>query len=194
MRQKHFFFLCFCFQETEPLLTGTSKLKQALGASRTSTNRWTRGSSNYKSIQLNLFYIIKPSLLTNLTAVMCVQSDGVAVLWVQSLRLLTQRLTSQWRNDSAVCLSALEVLGGLAKVGTHTHTHTLSEIKKTLLFFDNFILNFQNLKQKQTQNKQRQTQTGPEKTINANKLALHNTRRIQKAEVDESLQSFAQSG
>ncbi|XP_076740690.1 ral GTPase-activating protein subunit beta isoform X3 [Maylandia zebra] len=73
-------------QETEPLLTGTSKLKQALGASQTSSNRWTRGS------------------------------NAVAVLWVQSLRLLTQRLTSQWRNDSAVCLSALEVLGGLAKV------------------------------------------------------------------------------
>ncbi|XP_014195181.2 ral GTPase-activating protein subunit beta [Haplochromis burtoni] len=73
-------------QETEPLLTGTSKLKQALGASQTSSNQWTRGS------------------------------NAVAVLWVQSLRLLTQRLTSQWRNDSAVCLSALEVLGGLAKV------------------------------------------------------------------------------
>lgn len=113
---------CFCFQETEPLLTGTSKLKQALGASQTSSNRWTRGSSNYKSVQLNLFYIINPSYLKNLTAVMCVQSDAVAVLWVQSLRLLTQRLTSQWRNDSAVCLSALEVLGGLAKVETHTHS------------------------------------------------------------------------
>ncbi|KAM4582558.1 ral GTPase-activating protein subunit beta [Fundulus diaphanus] len=39
-----------------------------------------------------------------------------AVLWVHGVRLMTQRLTSQWRNDSAVCLSALETLGGLAKV------------------------------------------------------------------------------
>ncbi|XP_039654300.1 ral GTPase-activating protein subunit beta isoform X2 [Perca fluviatilis] len=38
------------------------------------------------------------------------------ILWVQLVRLLTQRLMAQWRNDSAVCLSALEVLGGLAKV------------------------------------------------------------------------------
>ncbi|XP_071349372.1 ral GTPase-activating protein subunit beta-like isoform X2 [Trachinotus anak] len=45
-----------------------------------------------------------------------VQSDATGVLWVQFVRLLTQRLTSQWRNESAVCLSALEVLGGLAKV------------------------------------------------------------------------------
>ncbi|KAL3997027.1 hypothetical protein ACER0C_009683 [Sarotherodon galilaeus] len=79
-------------EQVSPLLTGTSKLKQALGASQTSANRWTRGSTT------------------------CVQSDAAAVLWVQFLRLLTQRLTSQWRNDSAVCLSALEVLGGLAKV------------------------------------------------------------------------------
>ncbi|XP_029989996.1 ral GTPase-activating protein subunit beta-like isoform X2 [Sphaeramia orbicularis] len=45
-----------------------------------------------------------------------VQADSAVVMWVQFVRLLTQRLTSQWRNDSAVCLSALEVLGGLAKV------------------------------------------------------------------------------
>ncbi|XP_073323632.1 ral GTPase-activating protein subunit beta [Pagrus major] len=43
-------------------------------------------------------------------------SDTAGILWVQFVRLLTQRLTDQWRNDSAVCLSALEVLGGLAKV------------------------------------------------------------------------------
>uniref|UniRef100_A0A672ZXY5 Ral GTPase-activating protein subunit alpha/beta N-terminal domain-containing protein n=1 Tax=Sphaeramia orbicularis TaxID=375764 RepID=A0A672ZXY5_9TELE len=43
-------------------------------------------------------------------------ADSAVVMWVQFVRLLTQRLTSQWRNDSAVCLSALEVLGGLAKV------------------------------------------------------------------------------
>uniref|UniRef100_A0AAQ4NUL8 Rap-GAP domain-containing protein n=1 Tax=Gasterosteus aculeatus aculeatus TaxID=481459 RepID=A0AAQ4NUL8_GASAC len=41
---------------------------------------------------------------------------AAGILWVQFVRLLTQRLTAQWRNDSAVCLSALEVLGGLAKV------------------------------------------------------------------------------
>ncbi|XP_054639550.1 ral GTPase-activating protein subunit beta [Dunckerocampus dactyliophorus] len=39
-----------------------------------------------------------------------------AVLWVQFLHLLTQHLMSQWRNDSAVCLAVMEVLGGLAKV------------------------------------------------------------------------------
>ncbi|XP_028285235.1 ral GTPase-activating protein subunit beta isoform X3 [Parambassis ranga] len=43
-------------------------------------------------------------------------SNAAAVLWVQIVRLLTRFLTSQWKNDSAVCLSALEVLGGLAKV------------------------------------------------------------------------------
>ncbi|XP_072237438.1 ral GTPase-activating protein subunit beta [Leuresthes tenuis] len=41
---------------------------------------------------------------------------SAAALWVHVVRLLTQCLTSQWKNDSAVCLSALEVLGGLAKV------------------------------------------------------------------------------
>ncbi|XP_041805769.1 ral GTPase-activating protein subunit beta isoform X3 [Chelmon rostratus] len=45
-----------------------------------------------------------------------IPSDTAGSLWVQFVRLLTQRLTAQWRNDSAVCLSALEVLGGLAKV------------------------------------------------------------------------------
>ncbi|XP_047437802.1 ral GTPase-activating protein subunit beta [Mugil cephalus] len=44
------------------------------------------------------------------------QLESVVGLWVQVERLLTRGLTSQWRNDSAVCLSALEVLGGLAKV------------------------------------------------------------------------------
>ncbi|XP_037831473.1 ral GTPase-activating protein subunit beta isoform X3 [Kryptolebias marmoratus] len=44
------------------------------------------------------------------------QSDAAAVLWVHMVHFLTRRLTSQWRNDSAVCLLALEVLGGLAKV------------------------------------------------------------------------------
>uniref|UniRef100_A0A671UXS3 Rap-GAP domain-containing protein n=1 Tax=Sparus aurata TaxID=8175 RepID=A0A671UXS3_SPAAU len=43
-------------------------------------------------------------------------SDSAGILWVEFVHLLTQRLTAQWRNDSAVCLSALEVLGGLAKV------------------------------------------------------------------------------
>nr|XP_057910771.1 ral GTPase-activating protein subunit beta isoform X2 [Doryrhamphus excisus] len=39
-----------------------------------------------------------------------------AALWIQFVHLLTQHLMSQWRNDSAVCLAAMEVLGGLAKV------------------------------------------------------------------------------
>ncbi|XP_034548760.1 ral GTPase-activating protein subunit beta-like [Notolabrus celidotus] len=45
-----------------------------------------------------------------------VQSGSAGILWVQFVRLLTQRLSAQWRNDSALCLSVLEVLGGLAKV------------------------------------------------------------------------------
>ncbi|XP_017158753.1 ral GTPase-activating protein subunit beta isoform X4 [Poecilia reticulata] len=52
---------------------------------------------------------------TSRTRTPTTQSEA-AVLWVHVVRLLTQRLTSQWRNDSGVCLSALEVLGGLAKV------------------------------------------------------------------------------
>ncbi|XP_027134728.1 ral GTPase-activating protein subunit beta-like isoform X2 [Larimichthys crocea] len=43
-------------------------------------------------------------------------TNTASTLWVQFVRLLTQRLTAQWRNDSAVCLCALEILGGLAKV------------------------------------------------------------------------------
>ncbi|MEQ2198953.1 hypothetical protein XENOCAPTIV_021484, partial [Xenoophorus captivus] len=42
--------------------------------------------------------------------------SAAAILWVHVVRLLAQRLTSQWRKDSAICLSALEVLGGLAKL------------------------------------------------------------------------------
>ncbi|XP_068172385.1 ral GTPase-activating protein subunit beta-like isoform X2 [Antennarius striatus] len=45
-----------------------------------------------------------------------IQSDTTASLWVKVVQLLTQRLTIQWKNNSVVCLSALEVLGGLAKV------------------------------------------------------------------------------
>uniref|UniRef100_A0A665XA69 Ral GTPase-activating protein subunit alpha/beta N-terminal domain-containing protein n=1 Tax=Echeneis naucrates TaxID=173247 RepID=A0A665XA69_ECHNA len=45
-----------------------------------------------------------------------VQSDTAGDVWVKCVHLLTQRLTSQWKNESAVCLSALEVLGGLGKV------------------------------------------------------------------------------
>ncbi|XP_051804715.1 ral GTPase-activating protein subunit beta-like [Acanthochromis polyacanthus] len=74
-------------QEPESQHSGAKPRRTAGG---TSGNRWTRGPA--------------------------VQSDAAAVLWVQFVRSLTQRLTSQWRNDSAVCLSALEVLGGLAKV------------------------------------------------------------------------------
>ncbi|XP_068598211.1 ral GTPase-activating protein subunit beta-like [Brachionichthys hirsutus] len=45
-----------------------------------------------------------------------IQSDTPTSLWVKVVQLLTQRLAIQWKNNSAVCLSALEVLGGLAKV------------------------------------------------------------------------------
>ncbi|XP_023264035.1 ral GTPase-activating protein subunit beta-like isoform X1 [Seriola lalandi dorsalis] len=81
-------------QETQSHRGGTSRARWTGGTgetSGTSGNRRTRGAS-------------------------AVQSDAAGVLWVQFVRLLTQRLTSQWRNESAVCLSALEVLGGLAKV------------------------------------------------------------------------------
>ncbi|XP_038552371.1 ral GTPase-activating protein subunit beta isoform X2 [Micropterus salmoides] len=83
-------------QQTESQHHGASTPRQTSGTSGTSgtnragANRRTRGPS--------------------------VQLDAAGILWVQFVRLLTQRLTAQWRNDSAVCLSALEVLGGLAKV------------------------------------------------------------------------------
>ncbi|XP_040889331.1 ral GTPase-activating protein subunit beta isoform X3 [Toxotes jaculatrix] len=75
-------------QETESQCGGVRRPRWTSG---TSGNRQTRGTST-------------------------IQLDSAGVLWVQFVRLLTQRLTAQWRNDSAVCLSALEVLGGLAKV------------------------------------------------------------------------------
>ncbi|XP_076602988.1 ral GTPase-activating protein subunit beta isoform X2 [Chaetodon auriga] len=53
---------------------------------------------------------------TNTSGRTTIPSDTAGILWVQFVRLLTQRLTSQWRNDSAVCLCALELLRGLAKV------------------------------------------------------------------------------
>nr|XP_040058547.1 ral GTPase-activating protein subunit beta isoform X2 [Gasterosteus aculeatus aculeatus] len=74
-------------QETESLQGGARGPRWTRGPG---ANRWTRGTAS--------------------------QSDAAGILWVQFVRLLTQRLTAQWRNDSAVCLSALEVLGGLAKV------------------------------------------------------------------------------
>ncbi|XP_068450692.1 ral GTPase-activating protein subunit beta-like [Clinocottus analis] len=77
-------------QDTESQQGGASRPRWTTGTGGPGANRWTRGTA--------------------------VQSDAAGILWVQSVRLLIQRLTSQWRNDSAVCLSALEVLGGLAKV------------------------------------------------------------------------------
>ncbi|XP_068578263.1 ral GTPase-activating protein subunit beta [Cebidichthys violaceus] len=78
-------------QETESQQGGASRPRWTGGTSGPSANRWTRGTG-------------------------AVQSDAAGILWVWFVHLLTQRLTAQWRNDSAVCLSALEVLGGLAKV------------------------------------------------------------------------------
>ncbi|KAF7643481.1 hypothetical protein LDENG_00238590 [Lucifuga dentata] len=57
-----------------------------------------------------------PSSRTKLSSPDTVQSEAAGLLWVRILRLLTQRLTAQWWNNSAVCLSTLELLGGLAKV------------------------------------------------------------------------------
>nr|XP_061814180.1 ral GTPase-activating protein subunit beta-like [Nerophis lumbriciformis] len=48
-------------------------------------------------------------------------NDRPAVaLWVEFMHLLTQHLSDRWTDDSAVCLSAVEVLGGLAKVDVRT--------------------------------------------------------------------------
>lgn len=44
------------------------------------------------------------------------QSAMAAVLWIDIVHLLTQHLTAQWRNDSGVCLVAMEILAGLARV------------------------------------------------------------------------------
>ncbi|XP_026205491.1 ral GTPase-activating protein subunit beta-like isoform X2 [Anabas testudineus] len=70
---------------------------QKLGES--SLSKWTSGTSTSRR-----------------TTGTTVQSNEAGVLWVQVVRLLTQRLTAHWKNEAAVCLSALEVLGGLAKV------------------------------------------------------------------------------
>ncbi|XP_071374651.1 ral GTPase-activating protein subunit beta-like isoform X1 [Centroberyx affinis] len=43
-------------------------------------------------------------------------TDTAGGLLTRFVCLLTQRLTAQWRTDSSVCLSALELLSGLAKV------------------------------------------------------------------------------
>ncbi|KAM3620922.1 uncharacterized protein V6R79_003686 [Siganus canaliculatus] len=77
-------------QDTGPQHVGPSRPRQTGGPSGPSAFKRTRGTT--------------------------IQSDSAAILWVQFVRVLTQRLTAQWRSDSAVCLSALEVLGGLAKV------------------------------------------------------------------------------
>ncbi|XP_040015592.1 ral GTPase-activating protein subunit beta isoform X2 [Xiphias gladius] len=77
----------------------TQQESQRGGGSRP---RWTRGLAG--------------TLGTSGNRQTTVQSDAAGVLWVQFVRLVTQRLTAQWRNESAICLSALEVLGGLAKV------------------------------------------------------------------------------
>ncbi|XP_077434077.1 ral GTPase-activating protein subunit beta-like isoform X2 [Vanacampus margaritifer] len=44
------------------------------------------------------------------------QSVTAAALWLDIVHLLTQHLTAQWRDDTAVCLVATEVLAGLARV------------------------------------------------------------------------------
>ncbi|XP_061542913.1 ral GTPase-activating protein subunit beta-like isoform X2 [Phycodurus eques] len=44
------------------------------------------------------------------------QSSSAAALWVEFVHLLTQHLNAHWRDDSAVCLATMEVLGGLARV------------------------------------------------------------------------------
>ncbi|XP_050930740.1 ral GTPase-activating protein subunit beta [Lates calcarifer] len=78
---------------------GQTQQETELQRGGTSQPRWTSGTSGNRRTRGTI-----------------IQSDAVEVLWVQFVRLLTQRLTTQWRNESAVCLSALEVLGGLAKV------------------------------------------------------------------------------
>ncbi|KAL0977874.1 hypothetical protein UPYG_G00162460 [Umbra pygmaea] len=43
-------------------------------------------------------------------------TDTAAGLLIRSIHLVTQRLNSQWRPDMSICLAALELLAGLAKV------------------------------------------------------------------------------
>uniref|UniRef100_A0A7N6AU05 Rap-GAP domain-containing protein n=1 Tax=Anabas testudineus TaxID=64144 RepID=A0A7N6AU05_ANATE len=77
-----------------------SAVVQASGQlGESSLSKWTSGTSTSRR-----------------TTGTTVQSNEAGVLWVQVVRLLTQRLTAHWKNEAAVCLSALEVLGGLAKV------------------------------------------------------------------------------
>ncbi|KAM4588066.1 ral GTPase-activating protein subunit beta-like [Odontesthes bonariensis] len=63
---------------------------------------------------------------------------SAAALWVHVVHLLTECLTSQWKSDSAVCLSALEVLGGLAKVEVKVEqserTHAVCSVCRHIVF------------------------------------------------------------
>lgn len=94
--------------------------------SGTGTIRRTRETSAssvvFQSV-LSLRCVVSVPSNRRLFVFVCEQADTAEVLWVQIVRLLTQRLTAQWRKDSAVCLSALEVLGGLAKVSAVTRTY-----------------------------------------------------------------------
>lgn len=71
-----------------------------------------------------------------------VQRNWASATWLQSLYLLCQRLGGPWRTDWAVCLSALEVLAGLAKVGTHTLHFLSSFLSRLLSYFLFYFLSY----------------------------------------------------
>lgn len=71
-----------------------------------------------------------------------VQRNWASATWLQSLHLLCQRLGGPWRTDWAVCLSALEVLAGLAKVGTHTLHFMSSFLSRLLSYFLFYFLSY----------------------------------------------------
>ncbi|TDH13706.1 hypothetical protein EPR50_G00032890 [Perca flavescens] len=86
--------------------SGTSGTRGQSGLSGPSGTSGTRGHSGTRG----------PSGHSGTSGTRGPSIRSAEILWVQLVRLLTQRLMAQWRNDSAVCLSALEILGGLAKV------------------------------------------------------------------------------
>ncbi|XP_075869463.1 ral GTPase-activating protein subunit beta [Nelusetta ayraudi] len=83
-----------------------------IGALHTETD-----TTNTQMILAALLNLLQDSAAPRAAAV---QRNWASATWLQSLHLLCQRLGGPWRTDWAVCLSALEVLAGLAKVEVST--------------------------------------------------------------------------
>src|SRR4029434_4534417 len=64
-----------------------------------------------------VFYIVL--LVLCVCVCVCVCVDSAMGLLVRSVHLVTQKLTSSWRNDMSISLAALELLSGRATVHTH---------------------------------------------------------------------------